>query len=97
MRELLEALEGLARRTDEPDVEPRFSISSRRPYADTRDYKLPGGNPLRRAHATACRRAGIVNFTVHDWRHPLGFVVRHVRHRHRDRPKNGRLEIAADA
>jgi integrase len=41
----------------------------RLPYADTRDYKLPGSNPLRKAHDTACRRAKIQNFTVHDWRH----------------------------
>jgi integrase len=40
-----------------------------RPYADTREYRLPGGNPLRSAHATACRRAKITGFTVHDWRH----------------------------
>ena len=39
------------------------------PYSDTRDYKYPGGNPLRKAHATACRRAGITDFTIHDWRH----------------------------
>jgi integrase len=39
------------------------------PYADTRDYGLPGGNPLKKAHATACQRAGIHNFRVHDWRH----------------------------
>jgi integrase len=39
------------------------------PYADTRDYSLPGGNPIRKAHATACRRAGIRDFTPHDWRH----------------------------
>jgi integrase len=39
------------------------------PYADTRDYKLPGGNPIRRAHETACRKAGIIGFRVHDWRH----------------------------
>ena len=39
------------------------------PYADTRDYRLPGGNPLRKAHKTACRRAGITEFRVHDWRH----------------------------
>ena len=39
------------------------------PYSDTRDYKYPGGNPLRKAHETACRRAGITKFRIHDWRH----------------------------
>jgi integrase len=46
-----------------------FQSARGRAYSDTRDYKLPGGNPLRKAHETACRRAGIQNFTVHDWRH----------------------------
>jgi integrase len=40
-----------------------------RPYADPRTYRLPGGSPIRQAHATACRRAGIDDFHVHDWRH----------------------------
>ena len=40
-----------------------------RPYADPRGYKLPGGSPIRRAHQTACARAGIDDFHVHDWRH----------------------------
>jgi integrase len=40
-----------------------------RPYADPRAYKLPGGSPIRRAHQTACTRAGIDDFHVHDWRH----------------------------
>jgi integrase len=40
-----------------------------RPYADTRKYELPGGSPIRKAHATACRKAGIADFHVHDWRH----------------------------
>ncbi len=40
-----------------------------RPYADTRDYKYPGGNPLRKAHETACKRARISDFRIHDWRH----------------------------
>ena len=46
-----------------------FLSARGRPYGDTRTYKLPGGNPLRKAHDTACRRAGVQNFTVHDWRH----------------------------
>lgn len=40
-----------------------------RPYADPRHYKLPGGSPIRRAHQTACERAAVANFHVHDWRH----------------------------
>lgn len=39
------------------------------PYQDTRKAKTPGGNPLKKAHATALKRAGIADFTVHDWRH----------------------------
>lgn len=39
------------------------------PYQDTRDLKIQGGNPISKSHANACKRAGIVNFTVHDWRH----------------------------
>jgi len=42
-------------------------LSSRgKPYQDTKDK---GGNPLRSAHDTACRTAGIQNFRVHDLRH----------------------------
>ncbi len=40
-----------------------------KPYADTRDYKFPGGNPLKNSHRGACERARVKNFTVHDWRH----------------------------
>jgi integrase len=39
------------------------------PYTDTRDLVVQGGNPLQSAHETACKRAGIADFTVHDWRH----------------------------
>ena len=39
------------------------------PYTDTRDLAVQGGNPLKRAHTTACTRAGVADFTVHDWRH----------------------------
>jgi len=51
-----------------------FLSSRGRPYADTRDYKLPGGNPLRSAHATALKRANVnpiggPDFRPHDWRH----------------------------
>lgn len=44
----------------------RLWIGARGPYADTR---RTGGNPLTQAHATACRDAGISDFTWHDWRH----------------------------
>jgi integrase len=40
-----------------------------KPYQDTRKAKIQGGNPLKSAHRTACRKAKIENFTVHDWRH----------------------------
>jgi integrase len=40
-----------------------------KPYADPRAYRLPGGSPIRQAHGTACRRAGVADFHVHDWRH----------------------------
>ena len=43
-----------------------FLSSRGQPYDDTQDE---GGNPLRRAHETACRRAGVRDFRVHDWRH----------------------------
>jgi len=44
----------------------RLWIGKRGPYADTR---RTGGNPVGKAHATACRDAGISDFTFHDWRH----------------------------
>ena len=39
------------------------------PYSDSRDHKYRGGNPIRKAHDTACRLARIDNFSPHDWRH----------------------------
>jgi integrase len=39
------------------------------PYQDTRDAKIQGGNPIKSAHNTACRRAKIDDFHPHDWRH----------------------------
>ena len=39
------------------------------PYTDMRDLKVQGGNPLQTAHENACARAGIADFTAHDWRH----------------------------
>ena len=54
-----------------PDSGPVFLSSRGEPYADTRgrDGGRQGGNPLSRAHATACEAAGITGFRVHDWRH----------------------------
>jgi integrase len=40
-----------------------------KPFADTRDQPIQGGNPLRHSHEGACQRAGIADFRVHDWRH----------------------------
>lgn len=53
-----------------PDADDHVFLSHRgRPYADTRDSKMQGGNPISKAHATACRIAGIRDFRPHDWRH----------------------------
>ena len=49
-----------------PDSGPVFLNKLGKPYADTRQT---GGNPLTSAHRTACRKAGIDDFRIHDWRH----------------------------
>lgn len=49
----------------------RVFLSARgRPYSDARGRgdRRQGGNPLAKAHATACRAAGVTGFRVHDWR-----------------------------
>ena len=45
-----------------------------KPYGDTRDYALPGGNPLSKAHKSALSKVTIrpnggPDFRPHDWRH----------------------------
>jgi integrase len=52
-----------------PTEGPAFLTNRGKPYADPRGYKVPSGSPIKKAHATACRRAGIEDFHVHDWRH----------------------------
>jgi integrase len=66
---VLAAIAGLWREQGEPSSGHVFLNVRGQPYADTREYRLPGGNPLRKAHATACRRVGVRDFTPHDWRH----------------------------
>lgn len=48
------------------DFEPLFLTSEGEPYQDTRDKHA--GNPLKSSHASACKRAKIMDFTPHDWR-----------------------------
>ncbi len=48
--------------------DPLFLTDKRRPYRDPRK-KGDGGNPFARAHNSACKRAGVDDFTPHDWRH----------------------------
>jgi integrase len=52
-----------------PSEGPIFLTNRGVPYHDPRGYKVPSGSPIKKAHATACRRAGIADFHVHDWRH----------------------------
>ena len=54
------------RKRGRPLAGPVVLSSRGEPYADTRGI---GGNPLAQAHATACRRAEIDGFRVHDFRH----------------------------
>ncbi len=64
--EVLAMLDDLWTAAGKPQHGPVFLSSRGEPYADTTDK---GGNPLRKAHATACRRAGVSGFRVHDLRH----------------------------
>lgn len=61
-------LAGMHRAAGAPDAGPVFLSTRGQPYHDTRAAGT-GGNPLTKAHTTACRRAGVTGFTVHDWRH----------------------------
>jgi integrase len=49
-----------------PGDGPVFLSRRGTPYSDTRAV---GGNPLTKAHTTACTRASVTPFRVHDWRH----------------------------
>ena len=68
-KRVFEALNELWEGQGRPDTGHVFRNRFGEPYADTRNYRLPGGNPIAKAHQTACRRAGIEDFRVHDWRH----------------------------
>ncbi|WP_188903496.1 tyrosine-type recombinase/integrase [Caldovatus sediminis] len=57
---------GLWHAAGKPGKGPVFLSSRGEPYHDTREI---GGNPLAKAHSTACGAAGVKGFRVHDWRH----------------------------
>jgi integrase len=60
------ALLAIWEKRDRPDTGTVFFNKRGKPYADTRQT---GGSPLASAHRTACRKAGIEGFRIHDWRH----------------------------
>ena len=68
-------LEAIAAACETIDSGHVFLNSRGDPYADTRDYRYPGGNPLSGPHRTALRRAkvcpvgNVEGFRIHDWRH----------------------------
>lgn len=64
-------LYGLWHAAGQPSVGVVFRSTRGEPYADTRGRgdRAQGGNPLTRAHLTACAAAGVTEFRVHDWRH----------------------------
>lgn len=55
------------RRQGRPLAGPVFLSARGTPYAHQREEG--SGSPLATAHATACRRAGVTRFRIHDWRH----------------------------
>tara|TARA_B100000676_G_scaffold243631_1_gene245506 strand:+ start:65 stop:649 length:585 start_codon:yes stop_codon:yes gene_type:complete len=75
-----EATNRMLHRRNYPDLGHVFLNARGAPYSDTRDYKMPGGNPLRKAHCTAFKRANIrpnggPDFTPHDCRHHFASVA----------------------
>ncbi len=61
-------LVGLWHSAGKPERGPVFLSRRGAPYTDTKD-RARGGNPLTKAHTTACKAARITDFRVHDWRH----------------------------
>lgn len=48
----------------EREIAPEGTAS--KPNEDPRKAEIPGGSSVKTQHATACKRAAIENFAVHD-------------------------------
>lgn len=57
------------RQKDNNCYDPKGRVFLNKLFQPYRVSKTSGGNPITKAHETACKIAGVEDFTPHDWRH----------------------------